>query len=320
MEHYISTPVLFITFARPEYARKAFDQIKEAKPKNFYFYSNAARNDFPEEIRKNNEIRLYINEIDWDCNLRTYFRESYVDMVESHECAYGWVFNHEDRLIEIDEDCIASVAFFDYAEKLLEKYKNEKRVWMISGDNFTPEHYHEKNSYFFSRYGHTYGWATWKDRWYNFERQIDDWNEAKSLPIFLNYYTHKNEAKFHFNRYSSYFKSTYPTHPIWDYLLFYKVIKSNGVCIVPKFNLVRNIGVKGDHNNGKKYYFHNLSIINSLVYPIESNYPEIETDNLYDYQHFINHWVKIEKLSLYERVIKSCKRMIKKSIKAYINR
>ena len=312
MDHSVSTPVLFITFARPEYARKAFNQIKKSKPKNLYFYSNAARKDNPDEMRKNAEIRSYIDEIEWDCNLRTFFRNKYVDMVESHEGAYGWVFKNEDRLIEIDEDCVASVAFFDYCEKLLEKYQSEKRVWMISGDNFTPEFYHGENSYFYSRYGHTYGWATWKDRWLNFERQIDDWNEAKSLPLFLNYYTHKKEAKFHLHRFSSYFKYSYPNHPIWDYLLFYKIIKSNGVCIVPKFNLVRNIGAVGYHNNGALYYFHFLNILESNSYPFMEDNSAVETDDFYDYKHFINHWVKIEKLPIYKRMIKLYRRLIKK--------
>ena len=312
MGYSISTPVLFITFARPEYARKAFDQIKKAKPKNLYFYSNAARKDNPDEINKNNEIRSYIHEINWDCNLRTFFRKDYVDMVESHEGAYGWVFQHEDRLIELDEDCFASVAFFEYCEKLLGKYKSEKRVWMISGDNFTPEFYLGENSYFFSRYGHPYGWATWKDRWLNFERQIDDWNEAKSLSLFINYYTHRKEAKFHLIRFSRFFKYTYPNHPIWDFLLSYKIIKSNGVRIIPKFNLVTTIGRTGYHSNGERYYFHDLDVLNSNSYPFNENNPIIETNDYYDYKHFLNHWMKIEKSSI-------CKRVIRKIRKYFIS-
>lgn len=53
----MDTAVLFETFARPQYARQVFDQIKKAKPKKLYFYSNKARVDRPDEVRNNEEIR-----------------------------------------------------------------------------------------------------------------------------------------------------------------------------------------------------------------------------------------------------------------------
>lgn len=78
-----NTPILYITFARSEYARKTFDAIKLAKPKRLYFYSNKARINNIEEIRNNNEIRSYIDEIDWPCKLETFFRDEYVDIYTS---------------------------------------------------------------------------------------------------------------------------------------------------------------------------------------------------------------------------------------------
>ena len=56
----MDTAVLFETFARPQYARQVFDQIKKAKPKKLYFYSNKARVDRPDEVRNNEEIRMWM--------------------------------------------------------------------------------------------------------------------------------------------------------------------------------------------------------------------------------------------------------------------
>lgn len=72
----MDTAVLFETFARPQYARQVFDQIKKAKPKKLYFYSNKARVDRPDEVRNNEEIRSWVKEIDWDCELHTFFVKS----------------------------------------------------------------------------------------------------------------------------------------------------------------------------------------------------------------------------------------------------
>jgi len=74
----MDTAVLFETFARPQYARQVFDQIKKAKLKKLYFYSNKARVDRPDEVRNNEEIRSWVKEVDWDCELHTFFREVYL--------------------------------------------------------------------------------------------------------------------------------------------------------------------------------------------------------------------------------------------------
>ena len=54
----MDTAVLVETFARPQYARQVFDQIKKAKPKKLYFYANKARVDRQMCIRD----RMYIEE------------------------------------------------------------------------------------------------------------------------------------------------------------------------------------------------------------------------------------------------------------------
>ena len=93
----MDTAVLFETFARPQYARQVFDQIKKAKPKKLYFYSNKARVDRPDEVRNNEEIRSWVKEVDWDCELHTFFREEYVDVYTSVRGAMDWVFDNEEQ-------------------------------------------------------------------------------------------------------------------------------------------------------------------------------------------------------------------------------
>lgn len=107
----MDTAVLFETFARPQYARQVFDQIKKAKPKKLYFYSNKARVDRPDEVRNNEEIRSWVKEIDWDCELHTFFREEYVDVYTSVQGAMDWVFENEEQAIVLEDDCVPSVAF-----------------------------------------------------------------------------------------------------------------------------------------------------------------------------------------------------------------
>ena len=99
----VNTPILFETFARVEYARKVWEAIKQAQPKKLYFYSNKGRIDRRGEIDKNNEIRSWINEIDWDCELHTWFRDECVDVYTSLRGAINWLFNNEEEGIILED-------------------------------------------------------------------------------------------------------------------------------------------------------------------------------------------------------------------------
>ena len=76
-------PVLFICFARPEYARRTFEAIKKNKPHKLYFYSNKGREEYGDEMQRNDEVRNLINEVDWNCDLHKWFREECVNVYES---------------------------------------------------------------------------------------------------------------------------------------------------------------------------------------------------------------------------------------------
>lgn len=95
----MDTAVLFETFVRPQYARQVFDQIKKAKPKKLYFYSNKARVDRPDEVRNNEEIRSWVKEVDWDCELHTFFREEYVDVYTSVRGAKNLFLSGKNRYV-----------------------------------------------------------------------------------------------------------------------------------------------------------------------------------------------------------------------------
>ena len=132
----VQSPVLFITFSRPEYARQTWESIKLAQPKVLYFYSNKARADRVEEQERNDEIRSYIKEINWDCDLHLFFQVEHVDIYTSLRSAISWLFNNETEGIILEEDCVPTMAFFSFCDQMLSYYRDEQKVWCISGDNY----------------------------------------------------------------------------------------------------------------------------------------------------------------------------------------
>ena len=286
--------VLYITFSRPEYAKKSFAAIKQSKPQKLYFYSNKARENNLEEIERNNCVRNLINEIDWDCDLKTYFRESYVDVYTSLFSAIDWVFQNEQKAIIVEEDCVASNAFFDFCKQMLDLYENDKRIWLISGDNFFEKEFMLNTDYIFSRTSAIYGWASWKDRWLQLDREMKDWDVFKNEKVLFKYFRNKSMTQFHLKRLTN-FKSNIKNAPAWDYLFGYTIIKNNGLRITPKYNLVSNIGEAGVHNKIKTVInkiIYNKSILKDNFYFIKNSPSFIYPNDEYDLFYHRNLWLK----------------------------
>lgn len=282
----VETPILYITFARPEYASKSFAAIKAAKPKKLYFYSNKARDEKPDEVARNLEVRSYINQIDWDCEVETWFRGEYVDVFTSIWGAIDWVFSKEEKAIIIEEDVVASPAFFDYVEKLIDKYKDDDKVWIISGDNGWPEYNPSGLSYFATRFPDIYGWASWRRIWEKLDRRMEDWPKFKKSQKYHDYYENwiqRRVMKFYFDQV---YKSL-PSYNPWDFIFTYSMIKNGGYCLMPSVNLVKDIGVIGA-NHGQKLLspFYNLGTDRDFFEIVES--PNCIMPTNYDNKYFVH--------------------------------
>lgn len=277
----VQTPVLFMTFVRPECARKSWEAIKAAQPKTLYFYSNKGRKEKEGEIQRNNEIRSYVNEIDWDCDLHTWFREECVDIYTSLFGAKNWAFEHEDTLIMLEEDTCASLAFFEFCDHFLEVYKHDKRINFITGNNYADGYDVGDRDHIICHSIHHLGWATWKDRW----EQVD-WNiKPQSMT-----------RGFHFFRYfhdfwlSAYYKLLYieltsfiERTGCWDYIKVLNQVKTKGLAVVPVYNLVKNVGVDGTHTkNGSGPTFEFSNNDERGKYPFTSSPQRISADIKFD--------------------------------------
>ncbi len=235
----VETPVLFETFVRVDYARQVWGAIKVAQPKKLYFYSNKGRAERVGEIECNNEIRSWVKEIDWDCELHIWFRDECVDVYTSLRGAIDWVFKHEEQAIILEDDCLPINDFFKYCEELLILYKNNDRVMFIGGSNFQDGLVVGNSSYYFSNYCHVWGWASWRRLWDNYSFDLS----KESISVVSNVLSNR----FLTNKQKCYWESIFERmikDPIdtWDYQLVYSIWANNGVAIIPNRNLVSNIG------------------------------------------------------------------------------
>lgn len=287
----VETPVLYITFARPEYASQSFAAIKAAKPAKLYFYSNKARSDRPEEVERNDEVRGYINQIDWECEVKTWFREDYVDVFTSLWGAIDWVFDNEEKAIVIEEDVVASLAFFDYVEKIIDKYKDNKKVWIISGNNSTPQYNPPKLSYFPSRWANIYGWASWRSRWNLLDRKMTYWEAYKNTKEYENYYCDRFSSWFFKIKGNNLFKNIQGYYNPWDMIFNNNMRKNYGYCLMPNANLCQDIGAIGANHSVKKINPLSIVTYSSNEFCIKEEPMEIKPTS-YDIAYFYRSYLK----------------------------
>ncbi len=72
---YLDTPILFLIFNRLSTAQKIFDEIKKARPKKIFISADGPREGVAGDKEKCCQTRDVVKQIDWDCEVKTLFRE-----------------------------------------------------------------------------------------------------------------------------------------------------------------------------------------------------------------------------------------------------
>lgn len=236
-------PVLFIIFSRPETTRLTFEAIRQAKPSRLFVAADGPRANRPGEAEKCAETRAIISGVDWDCEVKTLFRDHNLGCGRGPADAIHWFFSHVEDGIILEDDILPSQDFFRFCGEMLQRYRDDVRVMQVGGINWLAKHPTTHGySYRFSRFCETWGWATWRRAWKLYDFEIKSYGEVREGDYFGNCFGSVFQED-HFRRI---FDSTYGhTNEIdwWDYQWEYAMRVNAGLSIIPNKNLIRNIGL-----------------------------------------------------------------------------
>jgi hypothetical protein len=243
----LKTPVVFIVFNRPEQTWLVFQEITKARPKKLMVICDGPRAGVVGEAEKVSQVRNIISSIDWECELVTNFSEENLGCKVRVSTGLDWVFNQVEEAIILEDDCIPDPSFFQFCHEMLDLYREDKRVGMISGDNF--HSIQRPYSYYFSKYFHIWGWATWRDRWaFNYDVDMKTWPLLKNSTELLSLMGSPSSQKFWTKTFQKVFSGEIDT---WDYQWVYANWISKRVSIMPSQNLITNIGFGADATHTK---------------------------------------------------------------------
>jgi len=237
----LSTPVALLIFNRPDLTEIVFKAVAQAKPKKLLVVADGPR--FPEEIEKCQKARSIIDRVDWNCEILTNFSEK--NLGSPRRCASGlnWIFSEVEEAIVLEDDCLPAPSFFYFCQTLLERYRHDERVMHISGNNFQFGQSRTKYSYYFSKYCHNWGWASWRRAWKYFNLDIKTWPESNKAGLIKSVCRNHDEQRY----WTSIFERVFTAESIhWDYAWNYTCWSQNGLSVLPNSNLVSNIGFRSD--------------------------------------------------------------------------
>jgi len=231
-------PVLLIVFNRPVPTREVILSLRALRPSRLYIAADGPRPGCPDDIQNCAKVRQLADLVDWPCRLETLFQKQNLGCGPAVSQAIDWFFSHEMCGAILEDDCLPHPDFLAYCSWALEKYRDERCVYHVGGNNFgAAAHVFAGASIGFTSLAQVWVWATWRDRWaaYQYdpatllEATGESWRDWR-LP------TEAAKLKL------ADLERTVRLQQMWDYQWQVTVLNRQGLAVVPSGNLISNIG------------------------------------------------------------------------------
>ena len=277
------TPVVFIIFNRPDTTKRVFEAIRAAKPPKLLVIADGPRADRYGEAEKCAAVRAIIDGVDWECEVIKNYSDVNMGCGLRVSTGISWVFQQLEEAIILEDDCLPDPTFFQFCEIMLEKYRHDHRIMMISGTNYLEEWKSGFQSYHFSYYGGIWGWASWARAWNYYDYEMKLWAEsevqARISDLLANEQQYRSRERIFWETYNKKIDT-------WDYQWTFARLLQSGLSIVPAVNLISNLGFNDDatHTKSSSSELSQMKL-HPLKFPIKFNdFTAVDRD--YDSKYF----------------------------------
>lgn len=302
----MDTPVLLIVFNRPKYVEKMMMALKKADVRNLYVFKDGPRPNNQDDYFASKEIETIISTIDWNCNIKTNYMQNNLGCGYGPFSAISWAFQYVNELIILEDDCIPTNAFFQFCTEMLDRYKDNERVNLISGrSQLKMPSVFNNSDYIFTQFAPTWGWATWKRVWKNFDIQLRNVKEIILHNQFKNVFSSERQAKFFMRRFMHDINDALIYTHIWDNQFGYYSRINGALRITPSKNLIKYIGLEGTHSSDGTLRFSDMSTDENFV--VKKHPESVNSVKEYDDAYF-KMFVEYP-IALHDRIISRIKRI-----------
>jgi len=263
-----SVPVLLIAFNRPDHTSRVLEALRPLQPQALFVAADGPRQGHPTDAARCASVRQIISEqIDWPCRIQTRFSPINLGCRTAVEQAIDWFFTEVEEGVILEDDVLPSRDFFWYCEELLERYRFDQRVGSISANCFMPKAASLQESYCFSAYTHSWGWATWRRAWSCYDKGMADWLVFRDQG-WLELIVGKQAAVYWRPLIDQVHQGIVDT---WDLIWLYSCWKSGFLTCIPSVELVDNIGfgIEATHTIDEETPLRPIvALVRPLVHPL----------------------------------------------------
>lgn len=269
----LNTPIAFFIFNRPDTTKVVFEAIRKVKPKQLFIVADGTRINKLGEEQLCEQTRAITDNIDWDCEVKRNYSQVNLGCKKRLSSGISWIFENVEQAIFLEDDCLPDISFFRYCQELLEHYKENENVMLISGNKVLSDYTGINTSYYFSKFAHIWGWASWRRAWKYYDVNMSDWETINQIEFLKRVIPTKVGVKYWRLILDEVYSELIDT---WDYQLQYMLWKKNGLSIIPAKNLVVNIGF----NNVEATHTKSSGGLYSKMKFEEMNFPLIHTNDV----------------------------------------
>lgn len=238
----LDIPVALFVFNRPALTLQSFTAVEAARPKKLFLVADGPRDNFPLDSELVKQVRSIVENVSWECEVVRVFADKNLGLRLRFETALDEIFSQEKAVIIVEDDCVPSSSFFAFQENLLRRYANGNSVGIVAGYNFAPPK--DQEGYFFDLNGYVWGWGTWSRVWHAYRADFKEF--AVELDASLN----RKSFEHWFERLMvQRLVRKMPSLGTWDVPFTFFLRKSGYLNVVPKVNMVSNIGFNCDATN-----------------------------------------------------------------------
>ena len=245
-DYSLATPVILLIFNRPETTARVFAVIRAARPARLFVIADGPRPDRPDDAQRCAAARAITEQVDWPCMVVRDYAPTNLGLAKRVASGINAVFAEVEEAIILEDDCLPDASFFRFCSELLAYYRDDRRVMAIAGDNFQRRRQRELGSYYFSRYNHCWGWATWRRAWAHYDHTMRLWPTLRDGGWLDDIFDTRRAARF----WATLFQAVYQGRVnSWAFRWTLACWAQSGLTILPQRNLVTNIGFGQDATN-----------------------------------------------------------------------
>lgn len=301
----LTTAVGFIIFNRPDTTARVFSAIAKARPPKLLVVGDGPRSNRIGEAERVAATRAIIEAVDWPCEVLTNFSETNLGCKRRVSSGIDWIFEQVEEAIILEDDCLPDPSFFRFCQEMLERYRHDQRVGMISGDNFQNGLTRSDDSYSFSRYSLIWGWASWRDRWRHlYDVDMATWPDLRKREWLGTTSFDADEVEHWTRLFDQVFDGRIDT---WDLQWNYANFIGGRVSVIPGVNLISNIGFGVDATHTTRESDMANLPVKAMGFPLKHPLP-ITADVRSDRHFFL---ANFKTPTLLARVVRRVRRMMK---------